>query len=185
MCLWHFQLLTEGADHGCPFIHHSCCKPCSRRGMRVPGVLPKLWDPVHEPGKYSLHSQQFSVCPAVMFLCCRVAKVCTFFFVTAWSKFVLDEWILMKWIICDEYVTWAMNMCLQNRGKAHHIPSLGPGCSEEISPYFSQESIPNCLSHNQTLLWFIYPISSGHSLLINLQCCIEFWPTFDNKVYWY
>ena len=100
---WHFQLLTEGADHGCPFVHHSCGKPCSRRGMRVPRVLPKLWDPVHELGEYPLHSQQFSVCPAVMFLCCWAAKVCTFYFVTAWSKFVLDEWILMKWIIRDEH----------------------------------------------------------------------------------
>lgn len=103
MCLWQFQLLTEGADHGCAFIHHSCGKPRSRRGVRVPGVLSKLWDPVHELGEYPLHSQQFSVCPAVMFLCCWAAKVCTFSFVTSWSKFVLDEWILIKWIICHEH----------------------------------------------------------------------------------
>lgn len=175
MCLWQFQLLTEGADHGCTFIHHSCGKPCSWWGMWMPRVLPKLWDPVHEPGEYPLHSQQFSVCPAVMFLRCWAAKVCTFSFVTAWSKLVLDEWILMKWIICDEHklpLYLAMKLYLRNGGKAPHIPSLGTGCSEMISPYFSKESNPNCLSHTQTLLWFIYPISWGHSLLLNHKCCI-------------
>lgn len=70
-------VVIEGADHGRTFVRNSCGKPCSRWGLRVPRILSKLWDPVHEPGKYPLNPQQFPVCAAAMFLPCRAVKVST------------------------------------------------------------------------------------------------------------
>jgi len=69
------QLIVEGADHGCTFLHNCCGKPCPWWGLRVSWVLPKLWDSVHELGKHPLNPQQFPGSTKFMFLPCWAVKV--------------------------------------------------------------------------------------------------------------